>query len=154
MQITVIILKTFQKKTTIVLYLEAIKYGILTGLIIHTIRLLRFCQEKKRISYAASFGVDSIPEKWIEKYRKGLSEFRYLSVREKAAVKIVTDIIGKPCNMVLDPTMLLNKSEWDKIAKVSTRIKRKNISLHIFSVENQMKLIKKYQNMQEDMNVM
>lgn len=41
-------------------------------------------------------------------------------------------IIGKPCNMVLDPTMLLNKSEWDKIAKVSTRIKRKKYLLTYF----------------------
>lgn len=93
---------------------------------------LRFCQERKRISYAASFGVDSIPEKWIEKYRVGLSEFRYLSVREKTAVEIVADIIGKPCNRVLDPTMLLNKSEWDKIAKVSTKDKRKKYILTYF----------------------
>ena len=50
---------------------------------------LRFCQEKKRISYAASFGVDSIPEKWIEKYRKGLSEFRYLSVRESTELSFL-----------------------------------------------------------------
>lgn len=82
---------------------------------------LRFCRKEKRIAYAASFGVDSIPKKWIDKYKIGLSEFQFLSVREDRAVEIVESVIGKKCVKVLDPTMLLGRDDWDKIAIVPHR---------------------------------
>lgn len=93
---------------------------------------LRFYRKEKRIAYAASFGVDSIPEKWIDKYKKGLSEFRYLSVREDKAVEIVEDIIGKTCERVLDPTMLLDRAEWDRIAIVPQQCMNKKYILTYF----------------------
>lgn len=93
---------------------------------------LRFCPKNQRISYAASFGVDEIPDKWREKYAVGLSEFHYLSVREKNAVEIVESLIGKKCEKVLDPTMLLDRSMWDKIKKVPKKANEKNYILTYF----------------------
>lgn len=93
---------------------------------------LRFCRKEKRVAYAASFGVDSIPEKWIDKYKTGLSEFQYLSVRENRAVEIVEELIGKTCERVLDPTMLLDKDEWDRIAIVPPQCMNKNYILTYF----------------------
>ena len=93
---------------------------------------LRFCRKEKRVAYAASFGVDSIPEKWIDKYKTGLSEFQYLSVRENKAVEIVEELIGKTCERVLDPTMLLDKDEWDRIAIVPPQCMNKNYILTYF----------------------
>lgn len=93
---------------------------------------LRFCRKEKRIAYAASFGVDSIPKKWIDKYKTGLSEFQYLSVRENKAVEIVEELIGKTCERVLDPTMLLDKDEWNRIAIVPPQCMNKNYILTYF----------------------
>lgn len=93
---------------------------------------LRFCRKEKRIAYAASFGVDSIQKEWIDKYKTGLSEFRYLSVREDKAVEIVEELIEKTCERVLDPTMLLNRYEWDRIAIVPPQGKNKNYILTYF----------------------
>ena len=93
---------------------------------------LRFCPTNQRISYAASFGVDEIPDKWREKYAVGLSEFHYLSVREKNAVEIVESLIGKKCEKVLDPTMLLDRNEWDRIAYVSRQYMNKKYILTYF----------------------
>lgn len=93
---------------------------------------LRFCRKEKRIAYAASFGVDSIQKKWIDKYKIGLSEFQYLSVREDKAVEIVEEITGKSCDKVLDPTMLLEKSEWNKIAIIPQRCREKRYILTYF----------------------
>ena len=93
---------------------------------------LRFCRKEKRVAYAASFGVDSIPEKWIDKYKTGLSEFQYLSVRENKAVEIVEELIGKTYERVLDPTMLLDKDEWDRIAIVPPQCMNKNYILTYF----------------------
>lgn len=93
---------------------------------------LRFCPKNQRISYAASFGVDEIPDKWKEKYAVGLSEFHYLSVREKNAVEIVESLIGKKCEKVLDPTMLLDRYMWDEIKKVPKKVHGKNYILTYF----------------------
>lgn len=93
---------------------------------------LRFCRKEKRIAYAASFGVDSIPKKWIDKYKIGLSEFQYLSVRENKAVEVVEELIGKTCERVLDPTMLLDKDEWNRIAIVPPQCMNKNYILTYF----------------------
>ncbi len=93
---------------------------------------LRFCKSEKRIAYAASFGVDTIPKKWIDKYKKGLSEFQYLSVREDRGVEIVEQLTGTTCNKVLDPTMLLDKKEWDKITNIPLKYKEKKYILTYF----------------------
>lgn len=93
---------------------------------------LRFCTSDRRISYAASFGVDEIPDKWKEKYVIGLSEFHYLSVREKNAVEIVKSLTGKTCEKVLDPTMLLDRYMWDEIKKMPKKVQGKNYILTYF----------------------
>lgn len=81
---------------------------------------------------AASFGVDKIPEKWVDKYKAGLIDFKALSVREDKAVDIVKNTIGITCHKVLDPTMLLERAEWDKIKKMPTKINGKNYILTYF----------------------
>lgn len=93
---------------------------------------LRFCSPAKRISYAASFGVDKIPEEWTSKYREGLMNFKALSVREDKAVDIVKSITGIICNKVLDPTMLLDKSEWNIIKKMPSNVNGQDYILTYF----------------------
>lgn len=76
--------------------------------------------ENKKIAYAPSFGVSSIKE---EKKKRIISEllerFDAISVREVAGKKILRDLTGKNCNVCLDPTLLLEKDEWEKIASDS-----------------------------------
>lgn len=75
-------------------------------------------------SYAASFGIDKVPLKLMNDYKKGLSKIKYLSVREESGKKIAEDITGRrDIEVVLDPTMLLTSDEWDK---VSNRPKKLN----------------------------
>lgn len=93
---------------------------------------LRFCPSQKRISYAASFGVDRIPEKWVKKYKVGLSEFNFLSVRERNAVGIVKSLTGRKCDVVLDPTLLLNKCDWDTVKRIPERAHKNDYILTYF----------------------
>lgn len=72
----------------------------------------------KCISYAASFGVDTIEEKYINDYKLGLSNIKYLSVREMAGKNIVEKITHrKDTQVLIDPTMLLTADEWKMVAK-------------------------------------
>ena len=76
---------------------------------------LTFAQNNKpKIAYASSFGVTSIPSQYLPNYQKLLGNLDRISVREDAGAKIVKDITGRKAEVVLDPTLLLNKEEWNR----------------------------------------
>ena len=68
-----------------------------------------------KISYATSFGISEIPQKYKEKYENFLKRIQYISVREDKGCKIVKDLTGREAKLVCDPTMLLSKEEWLEI---------------------------------------
>lgn len=71
----------------------------------------------KKASYAASFGINEIPEKYVEKYRQCLNNYRYYSCREMEGVKILEQLVHKEGRVVLDPTMLMTGEEWKKYTR-------------------------------------
>lgn len=71
--------------------------------------------KKPKISYAASFGVSDIPADLKEQYRKGLEEIDFISVREDIGTNIVKDITGRNSTVVLDPTLLLERTRWEDL---------------------------------------
>lgn len=80
--------------------------------------LLRFGTDKmKRISYASSFGVASLPEDVKDYYKESLQKFSAISVREDKAVDLVKSVSGCDAELVLDPTLLLNREQWMEVAK-------------------------------------
>lgn len=79
--------------------------------------LLDFLPPKtKKISIATSFAVDSIPTHYTDIFKKNLSEFYALSVREKSGKNIINNQLGLSHDVFvcLDPTLLLSKDEWLK----------------------------------------
>lgn len=76
---------------------------------------LNFIDKGKKISYASSFGSTNIPKEYQSTYRTYLLNFNHLSVREKSGIDIIQKLTGKDSTLVLDPTLLLNKSEWNKM---------------------------------------
>ena len=85
---------------------------------------------KRRISYASSFGVSSIAENQQAFYKEHLSKFSAISVREKNAVELVKELSGKEATWVLDPTFLLNKEDWMKVAKYPYDIRNRYILVY------------------------
>lgn len=69
-------------------------------------------EDVNKISYATSFGISSIPDKYKEQYKTFLNRIENLSVRENNAVKLVKDVSGAEATLVCDPTLLLTKEEW------------------------------------------
>lgn len=66
----------------------------------------------KKIAYAASFSVSSIPEDKQAMYRRYLDNLDVISVRESTGVNIVKACSGRMASLVLDPTLLFNREEW------------------------------------------
>ncbi len=73
--------------------------------------------EKIKISYAASIARDSLTERQKEKVRKSLRDYKAVSVRERSAVKLLQGLSTIAPQVVLDPTLLLTKEDWNKVCE-------------------------------------
>ena len=87
---------------------------------------------KKKIAYAPSIGVKSMPEYLKTKMNKLVSQFSYISAREIEGCKILGDIVNKEVTHVVDPTLLLNSSQWAKLLS-HTSIKGGYILLYLLT---------------------
>lgn len=67
----------------------------------------------RKISYAASFGVSEIPGYQKKRTAAFLNRIEHLSVRENAGAGIIDELTGRKAEVVVDPTMLLGRDEWD-----------------------------------------
>lgn len=88
---------------------------------------LGFCKNDKkikRLSYAASFGVDvwEFNKKQEKVCRKLLQLFDAVSVREISGVKLCEKHLNYSAEHVLDPTMLLEKEDYISIVKAEKEI--------------------------------
>ena len=86
---------------------------------------LQFAQNNQKISYAASFGVSEIDADKKENFKKHLSDFKKISVREIEGQKIVENLIGKSPEINMDPTLLLDVKDYEKIISIP-KIRRHN----------------------------
>lgn len=82
-----------------------------------SVHFLTFAEKKKRISYAPSFGVSQIETQYVKKYKKWISGIHRLSVREDDGAKIIKDLTGREADILVDPTLLINKHDWLAISK-------------------------------------
>lgn len=78
-----------------------------------------FNDNVKRLAYAASFGVD----KWEYTPQETIlcadlvKKFDEVTVREDSAIKLCKKYLNIDASLVLDPTMLLNKEDYEKIVE-------------------------------------
>ena len=68
--------------------------------------------DNAKVSYAASLGKLSFSKKDEERYSGFLADYSLISVREEAAQKLLTRLVNKNIELVLDPTLLLCSEEW------------------------------------------
>ena len=94
---------------------------------------LEFAQPgSRKISYAASLGTDYIVSKYREPMEKALKSFTAISVRERSVRDAISELSGKPVEVVLDPTLLLKREAYDEI-KVKSHYKQPYIL--VYSIE-------------------
>lgn len=73
-----------------------------------------------RISYAASFGTNVIPDEYEDEYIEYINKYKSLSIRENTGVEIVKKLTGRDSTLVCDPTLLLTKEDYGILASSST----------------------------------
>lgn len=85
----------------------------ITGDILESAYLLDVSGNMKKMSYACSFGSYVLKDTEIDYFKEKLKEFSYISVREEFSQNVINKLLPNASpNLVLDPTLLMNCSEW------------------------------------------
>lgn len=115
--------------------------------------LLEFSNENHRIiSYASSIGdLANINNDIKRHFKNNLEKFYRIGVREKSAKQYLKTFIDNNVEVVLDPTMLLDKEDWVEFSSSSTEIKclKKDFIL-IYIIAPETNLIKVAKKLAED----
>lgn len=89
-------------------------------------------KNNKKISYAASIGDSTLIRSNKEEYKKKISQLTSISVRESDAQTELAKIVSnKKIDIVLDPTLLLSKKEWESKIKNFGKIKSNYIFAYV-----------------------
>jgi len=108
---------------------------------------LTFVPERKRIAYAPSFGIADIPVKFHLSLQKWLNSIPNISVREDSGAEIIRQFTNKDVPVLLDPTLLMDATQWVAISKPVRNIPKQKFILVYFLGEvgkKRMQEIKKY----------
>jgi len=80
----------------------------------------------KRVIYGASLGSEEILQKHADEFKAKTHRLDYVSVREQSIIESLSNICGKGIEQVVDPTLLLNKSDWDNFITNNTTVSLKS----------------------------
>lgn len=92
-------------------------------------------RDTKKVSYASSIGLSVISREAEEIFKKWLSGFSWLSVREQQASKLLGDLLHRDVDVVVDPTLLLDSREWLEVAKFDMCPKEKYLLVYIVTIK-------------------
>ena len=97
------------------------------------IDLLTFATNNKKVALSASFGVSELSKENQKKVRDELSKFKAISVREEAGRNIAKKATNRDdIEVLIDPTMMINSSDWDKVLKKPRMLKNDRFILNYF----------------------
>lgn len=86
-----------------------------------------FAPKHKKISFSASFGVNYVPEEGSKLHKmckEKIEDIRAISVREEAGKDIIEKLTGRTdVEVLIDPTMMLEQEEWEKVMKKPENLK-------------------------------
>lgn len=101
--------------------------------------LLDFVKESKKVGYAVSMGQAILNDSEIHaaKYRKMISDFSALSVREFKSQPMLQSLSPVKVDICLDPTFLLNSQDYEKMAGQKRLIKERYIFCYAFTYHKQ-----------------
>lgn len=115
---------------------------------------LTFAKKKPKLAYAASFGINYLPE-YSKKYIKDyLSDFRAVGLRENTVNGELSEICDKDIQVVCDPVFLLPIDSWNNFSKIST-INEKSFTATYFLGDSKLhkKALNIFNNMFNEKNI-
>ncbi len=111
--------------------------------------LLEVPNHSKKISYAASIGYSHFFSKQMAYFNEYIKNYSNISVREVSAKDLLQPLTNKQIEVVLDPTLLLRKNDYNEIEKRPKDIKENEnfVLCYILGGREQMDAINNYAKM-------
>lgn len=98
---------------------------------------LRFISKDKRIAYAPSLGINDIPKDMIKIYKKYITDFKNLSVREFSGQKLIKNLTNLDVVIMPDPVFLLTREEWINITNTDDMYMMKENYILVYFLSEQ-----------------
>lgn len=73
--------------------------------------------QTRKIAYAASIGLGTLNESQEKQIRDNLTGLDYYSCREYVGAELISGVLDREVEHVLDPTFLLNQTAWRRVEK-------------------------------------
>lgn len=116
----------------------------------HTKRLEPFflsfgSPEVRRLAYAPSFGAPTLSKDRVTLIKPLIAAYDAVGVRESSGKEIARSLGYEKCEWVPDPTILLEKSDWIKIASTDSPFKEKKhlkVFVYIIGKDNDSRILK------------
>lgn len=93
----------------------------------------------RKVSYAASIGLNDIPSDLVPKYKKHLKDFYAIGIREEEGKELLKAKCDIESTVVIDPTLLLDVSIYSKIMRPVRGIKQPYLFCYFLNKEHQYK---------------
>lgn len=115
---------------------------------------LKNVKNKKKVSFAASIGKDSFQPEYENYFIEALLDFDFISCRELTGAHYLSNILGKECIQIFDPTLFLSREEWKRIIKKPSWLKEERYRLLYFLGETNGKIFEDFDNEIAYINIM
>ena len=116
----------------------------LPGFSFTNVSSLRFVPDNvRKVSYATSLGVSEYPKYCWPSARKAWNRIDFLSVREQQGADIIKQVCGSdiPVQVVVDPTYLLTKEQWEELIPVEKKSEEKYVFCYFLGNDDTSKQI-------------
>lgn len=107
-----------------------------TNLYLDPLYYLQFAPDKKKVAFSPSFGKKDIPEYNFNPIKKRIISFFKLSSREESGVNLIGEMTKRKADCLVDPTLLLDKTKWQKLIKNKKNNKKKYVLLYFLDTPN------------------
>lgn len=100
------------------------------------IKYLQFCDRKKRVPFSPSIARNDIPRRFRHRFINGINGFDRLCIRENEGRDIIRKYTGREATVVLDPTMMIDASQYKSISKHNSNLPNCDFSFNYFMGTN------------------
>lgn len=107
------------------------------GYLVRPFMFLEFAPNEKKIALCPSFGVETIKKFNVRPFKKSISKFPKLSVREESGQRIIKELTRREVPILSDPVMLLDSNEWHDFAKNSSIKYQNYIFVHFLGTPSE-----------------
>ncbi len=95
--------------------------------------LLCFARPEQRKCLSPSISLQELPSEWNERFRDAWLTYRDLGVREKEGAALIERLTGRTdVVQTIDPTLMLDAEDWQKVARVNKGRPKGKYALYMF----------------------